>query len=154
MDVTEEQKRRFMALVNIRPGMCWLWKGNHSKGYGRFLVQSADQQTIASHRFAYLAFVGKIPEGLELDHLCRNTRCCNPEHVEPVTREENLRRSDVALGIRSAATHCASGHEFTKANTYIRTSGRRACKECNRRRHQSTRGRVRDAEGYLLQRAA
>jgi hypothetical protein len=56
--------------------------------------------------------IGPIPDGLQLDHLCRNKACCNPMHLEPVTARENQRRADIALGIRSAATHCPQGHPY------------------------------------------
>lgn len=124
---------RFAERVVLEPDGCWSWDGPHdSSGYGRFRLGAPGQLTTGTHRFAYEWLIGPILEGLDLDHLCRNVGCCHPDHVEPVTRAENLKRSDVALGIRTEATHCVNGHEFTPENTYIRTSGRRACRECKR----------------------
>ncbi len=84
-----------------------------------------------AHRVVWLLNRGPIPEGLDLDHLCRNTRCCNPVHLEPVTRSENLRRSPL-MDNNSMKTHCLRGHEFTEDNTRVRPNGHRTCKECMR----------------------
>ena len=109
---------------------CWTWTGSLARGYGRFFV---DGKSLFAHRFAYEHYVGPIPEGLELDHLCRNTACVNPAHLEPVTHAENIRRGDVALGIRSAKSHCKNGHEFTPENTVPRLRNgavHRRCRKC------------------------
>lgn len=70
---------------------CWIWQGNTNNGKGYFRVSHRGER-IYVHRWYYERFVGPIPEGLQLDHLCRNRNCCNPEHLEPVTQAENLRR--------------------------------------------------------------
>jgi hypothetical protein len=70
---------------------CWRWTACTSNGYGRFSVK---RQPVLAHRFAYELLVGPIPEGLELDHLCRNRWCVNPDHLEPVTHDENVRRAN------------------------------------------------------------
>lgn len=72
---------------------CWIWTGATSVGYGRIRV---DGRLDMAHRVSYQLFVGQIPEGLDLDHLCMNRRCCNPSHLEPVTRAENMRRAAAA----------------------------------------------------------
>lgn len=87
--------RRFWSKV-VKEGShgCWRWQGrlNHA-GYGRFTVGGRrDARWVMAHRFAYELLIGPIPEGLELDHLCRQRDCVNPGHMEPVTREENSRR--------------------------------------------------------------
>lgn len=115
---------RFMLDVRVDNG-CWSWEGptNHD-GYGTVTV---DGKKVMSHRFAYELFIGPIPKGLQVDHLCRNRACTNPEHLEPVTYQENARRAGAAI------THCKYGHAFTPANTYYTTKGRRRCRTCNRR---------------------
>lgn len=88
------REERFWAKVD-RSGDCWRWTGALARGgYGFAVVGSRDdpQRYRNAHRFAYELSVGPIPEGLELDHLCRNRRCVNPAHLEPVTHSENMRR--------------------------------------------------------------
>jgi hypothetical protein len=80
------------------PADCWEWRGNVSNyGYGRTSI--GQKRTALAHRFSYEYYVGPIPEGLTIDHLCRNTRCVNPSHLEPITASENQKR---ALAIRWA----------------------------------------------------
>lgn len=100
---------------------CWLWVGPVWKGYGKFAGTTA-------HRVVYLRSGGTIPEGLELDHVCRKPLCVNPKHLEPVTREENARRRGAAI------VACINGHDYTPANTYIRPDGNRDCRACIRDR--------------------
>lgn len=98
---------------------CWLWRGGlGASGYGKYKGRQA-------HRVIYEELVGPIPDGLQLDHLCRVLICVNPAHVEPVTDLENKRRR-FAL-----QTHCKRGHEFTEANTYT-GCGARQCRTCQR----------------------
>ena len=80
---------RFWSQVN-KAGDCWEWTGSLRRGYGRF---KTGRTSVTAHRFSYEHMVGPIPEGLELDHLCRNTACVRPDHLEPVTRLVNVRRS-------------------------------------------------------------
>ena len=109
----------------------WLWTGvTSSAGYGAIAV---NRKRMMAHRFAYVTFVGPIPAGLELDHLCRVRNCVNPDHLEPVTHAENQRR--MAL----ARTHCPQGHEYNAANTYVRTNGSRQCRVCARERESARR---------------
>ena len=112
--------RQFWTYVNKTDG-CWLWTGITRFGYGRFDGRVA-------HRLAYELITGAIPVGLELDHLCRTPACVNPAHLEPVTREENIRRR------YEAQTHCKRDHEFTSENTYVDPRGRRTCIACRRMR--------------------
>lgn len=104
---------------------CWEWVGGKSHGYGYF---SIGKKLVRAHRFLYELYKGKIPIGLDLDHLCRNRKCVNPEHLEPVTRRENMNRGDSA---NRNKTHCKKGHEFTLENTIIDRK-KRYCKECQR----------------------
>ena len=111
---------------------CWEWTSAKIKaGYGEFHYQG---KPVYAHRFAYELLKGKIPKGFHIDHLCRNTICVNPEHMEPVTCKENLRRGE-HVNQNTFKTHCIHGHEFTAENTYyhLRKSGtRRYCKTCIR----------------------
>lgn len=108
---------------------CWVWALRVDRhGYGHFKM---DGRSWLAHRAAYHVFVGAIPSGLTIDHLCRNTRCVNPEHLEPVTNQENCRR-----GIEATKTHCVNGHLFDQENTY-RHGETRHCRKCNAARSQS-----------------
>jgi len=115
---------------------CWLWpKGKHSGGYGLLYrsVKKGDKYTASTtyvHRFAYENLVGPIPEGMTIDHLCRNRACCNPKHLEVVTNKENILRGLGAAAVHARQTHCVWGHEFTQDNTYVRANGGRQCNIC------------------------
>ncbi len=110
-------------------GVCWVWTASlKPNGYGQFGL-SKERRSAYAHRVSYEMAHGAIPEGMHLDHLCRNPACVNPAHLEVVTCLENLRRG-VGYGGRSY-THCKHGHEFTEANTWYRPdrSGR-VCRIC------------------------
>ena len=86
------EKERFEAKFRPSSKGCWTWTANwHNKGYGLFKSLG---KTVKAHRFSYELYVGPIPEGLQIDHLCRNRTCVNPAHLEPVTNSENLLRSN------------------------------------------------------------
>lgn len=117
---------RFMSFVEAQEDGCWAWRGDLQRnGYGSFTSRGTSYR---AHRFAYEMFVGAIPDGLQLDHLCRVRHCVNPEHLEPVTARENARRA--------MRTHCTHGHEFTSENTYVH-DGKRYCRECRRTRNRN-----------------
>jgi hypothetical protein len=90
-------------------------------------------RVIGAHRFAYEWLVGPIPEGMELDHLCRNRGCVFPPHLEPVTHRENCLRAPGVASENVVKTHCPQGHEYTPENTrIIPSTGGRLCKSCQR----------------------
>lgn len=110
---------------------CWLWTENwNDAGYGTVYVSAARRQIMA-HRHSYEISVGPIPEGLEIDHLCRQRCCVNPQHLEPVTTRENVLRMARALE-RERNFHCRNGHKRTEENTFVKPNGARVCNECRR----------------------
>lgn len=118
-------------------GQCWVWtgaiRGRH--GYGNF---GADGRTWGAHQWSYTHVVGPVPDGLELDHLCRTRACVRPSHLEPVTPAENVRRGDAPRLTRERNrndTVCGAGHLLTDDNTYVQPkTGYRYCRTCQRRR--------------------
>lgn len=111
-------------------GPCWIWLGaKNNKGYGVMSVRDGKPHIECAHRVTYISVHGSIPEGLELDHLCRVTCCCNPSHLEAVTHRENQLRGTSPFAIHAAKTHCIHGHEFTPQNTIKEKLGRK-CRQC------------------------
>lgn len=130
-EVTPRDLARFEAKVR-RTETCWLWVAGHDgkHGYGRFWW---GVRKIGAHRFAYQLWVGAIPLGTELDHLCGRPSCVNPTHLEPVAHKENVRRGGVAAANRErarAVTACPLGHEYSAPNTYTTKTGKRQCRKC------------------------
>lgn len=122
----------------------WMWTDKPTKsgtGYGQFQIGThAKPKTVSAHCFAYELLVGPVPEGLELDHLCRVTICVkviadelSAAHIEAVTHRENILRGVGWCAIQARKTHCFNGHEFTLENTYVKPStGHRDCRICMR----------------------
>ncbi len=107
---------------------CWIWKTNiNEKGYGRCWYNGSTRQ---AHRVIYELIRGKIPDNLELDHLCRNHACVNPEHLEPVSHHENVLRGNVGL-LRKSQICCHKGHPLSGDNLYV-YKNMRHCRECTR----------------------
>lgn len=119
---------------------CWPWLAYRDrKGYGRMLVGSrrdGSRTYKLAHRIAYELLVGAVPDGLEIDHLCRNPGCVNPAHLEAVTHRENLLRGESPSALHSRKTHCPKGHPYDEENTYVEPSGRRRCRICERAKTQ------------------
>lgn len=107
---------------------CWLWRLTKDKdGYGEGCFQKRKRR---AHRLSYEAFVGPIPAGMHIDHLCRVRDCVNPEHLEPVTPGVNIRRGRTGYTKR---THCKRGHAFSEHGR-TDTTGRSQCRICDRMR--------------------
>jgi hypothetical protein len=122
---------RFFTKVDMT-GDCWIWTGSTTDyGHGQFYV---GQQKFSAYRWLYEQFVGPVPEGLELDHLCRVPACVRPSHLEPVTHRENVLRGVAPTAVNAAKTHCDNGHPFDAENTRLRGNGHRTCRACHRER--------------------
>ncbi len=118
-------------------GDCIVWTASLTEGgYGQFFP--GDGKRWRAHRWAWVQENGTIPEGFELDHLCRNRKCVRIDHLEVVTRRENQRRGDSPTGRNARKEACPAGHAYDSENTYRYTSGtgskHRQCKTCNRER--------------------
>jgi hypothetical protein len=124
---------RFWAKVDRRGRReCWPWKGAVSKGYGNFRVGGRDGRMQGAHRVAYELCIGPVPPGMQLDHLCENSRCVNPTHLEVVTSRENTLRGRSFAAMRALQVRCKRGHLLDGDNVY-RAPGypnRRACRAC------------------------
>lgn len=137
---------RFWAKVQPT-GFCWDWTASiKPNGYGQFSVTTQPKQRVAyAHRFAYELLVGPIPEGMELDHLCRNRMCVNPDHLEPVDRRTNLLRSPITFsGLAVRQDTCGRGHPWVPENVRLE-SGRRICRTCRNARKRALYGTERAA---------
>lgn len=120
-------------------GQCWIWMGAvKAAGYGVF--RDAGQGPILAHRFAYATFLLPIPATLTIDHLCRNSRCVRPSHLEAVSLRENILRGVGAPAQHARQTHCVNGHPFDALNTLI-CRGRRVCRACRNARERLRRAR-------------
>lgn len=113
-------------LCTISDGGCWLWLFRPSHKYGTITFF---KKRFYIHRHTYTMANGPIPEGLEIDHLCRERRCCNPEHLQAVTGSTNNSRSESLSARNARKTHCKRGHELSGSNLYVRR-GNRGCRTC------------------------
>lgn len=121
---------RFWAKVDTGGnGGCWIWTAaTFPEGYGLLGIDGVPR---LAHRISYELTVGPIPDGAQLDHICRVRHCVNPDHLEPITRRENIRRGVSPSAINARLTHCRRGHAFDEANTHV-ANGRRTCRTCRR----------------------
>lgn len=138
MGETLTLEQRFWAKVNKgEADECWLWTGwKFVTGYGRMKIRG---RAVPAHRLAYELLVGAIPDGLTIDHLCRNHACVNPAHLEPVTHRENVLRGISPSARQARQTHCKRGHPLSGANLVVRCDGARICMACRRDREHRKR---------------
>lgn len=122
---------RIKANVVVDASSCWVWQARlDADGYGHIQIQRRDR---IAHRVSYEAFVGPIPEGLQIDHLCRVRACCNPEHLEAVTSRVNTLRGKGVSALNAVKTHCLNGHPLSGENLMLRADRPvRNCRECSR----------------------
>lgn len=136
---------RFAEKIALTDSGCIEWiAGTNGAGYGRFFLDWAGGRNLSqlAHRWSYEHHAGPIPDGLHLDHLCRNTLCVNPDHLEPVTHQENVLRGTAPAAIHAAKAECVNGHPFTGDNLVLRANGRwRDCRECRRQKDRRYRQR-------------
>lgn len=129
---------RLMEKVRVEPGGCWVWTGWLTQaGYAMINAGGTNGKALRAHRVSYEAHVGPIPDGLVLDHLCRNRACLNPAHLEPVTASENVMRGEGPPARNARRTHCAHGHPLSGENVRIRVRPgcvERVCCSCERAR--------------------
>lgn len=144
-DINTIRVRKFWASVAVLESGCWEWTGvRYPTGYGQPPFTGEGHQAGYVHRVSYRWLVGAIPDGLTIDHLCRNRACVNPDHLEAVSQRVNTLRSPIAVAaINARKTHCIHGHPFSSENTYLRRQSNghwsRACRTCGRERNTQLR---------------
>lgn len=128
-------------------GECWPFTGAlNDKGYARIQwVERGQRRSVLLHRAMYEAHIGPIPDGLQIDHLCRNRACVNPEHLEPVDQRTNVLRGIGPTAVHAAKTHCIHGHPLVEGNLLPQPNRWRKCRECARRRGRELKRRQRAA---------
>lgn len=123
---------RFAARITVDRNGCWLWTGSlDTDGY----ANSRNDGLV--HRAVYRELIGPIPDGHELDHLCRVRNCVNPEHLEPVTHRENVLRGEGVAAIAARAVECPQGHPYSGRNLVVFADGKRRCRACRLERDKA-----------------
>ncbi len=130
IEIDAAMRERFVAKIDPTGNRgCWEWTASLSpKGYGKF---RAGKKTMQAHRVSFALAGNTVPEGLQIDHVCRNRKCVNPEHLEAVTGKVNTMRGDTIPARHAARTHCLHGHELTESNL-VPSCPYRKCLTCNR----------------------
>lgn len=135
--IDQATSERFWAKV-VPTGFCWEWSaGLDPAGYGRF---GLNRTAALAHRVSYEMLVGPIVGGLHVDHLCRNRKCVNPDHMDLVTNEENIRRGFGPNHFHSLKTHCPEGHPYNGYNLKM-DHGKRRCRACRNKVQRESRRR-------------
>lgn len=130
-----------LARCEVNDDGCWLWLGQKQGGYGRTSYRG---RLWMVHRITYTEIRGEIPSGMQIDHLCMRTSCCNPDHLEVVTQSQNIRRgyaTNVTISRQRAKTHCPADHAYSETNTYVWGNGYRQCRQCKREADRRWRAR-------------
>ncbi len=141
-NANEIQSRFWPKVAVAGPEECWEWTAHKNfGGYGEIKAGAPSRKSLMAHRVSYELAGKSIPDGLQLDHLCSNPGCVNPQHLEPVTCRENLMRGNTWAAHNASKTHCNHGHEFSGGNLRIEPDGSRACRMCNKNRQYAWRQR-------------
>lgn len=122
---------RLAEKYEVAEGDCWTWTGKLRKdGYGVIAEGNMSRRELRAHRVSYELRNGPIPEGLTIDHLCRNRACVNPDHLEAIERSANVLRGIGPAAVNRRKTICKRGHPLTPKNVYVTKSGYRNCRTC------------------------
>lgn len=137
--MTTESPEKFMGKVTPEPTSgCWLWVGyTDTQGYARFWNGRRYER---AHRWSFKMFVGAIPKGRVIDHLCRVRSCVNPLHLEAVTNEVNVLRGEGTSAVNKRKTHCIRGHSFAEHGGRQRKG--RKCLLCEKAYFKERRARL------------
>ena len=140
----ERLPERLRNKITTDANGCWLWTGSrYRNGYGQTWNGERPEQ---AHRVIFRLLRGAIPDGTEIDHLCRVRNCVNPAHLETVPHRTNMRRSETVMGENARKTQCKRGHEFDDHNTRVTPTGARQCRKCVAMHARNAKRRRRDAQ--------
>lgn len=145
-------EERFFSKIE-KTNSCWNWIGGlNTTGYGVFFN---GKKIVKAHRFMYELVKGDIQKGLQLDHLCRNTKCVNPQHLEAVTPQINVLRGIGIAAKEAQQTHCKHGHKFDEStiDKWHLSIGKRMCKECQKKYYRDWKSRHPDYDTRIARNA-